>query len=69
VIAAIAKRYVTELITTATATANPAFRAIAYQFGHDPITLNNNYGLDQSYPEKLQPELMASYEQTSACWH
>ena len=68
-IAAIAKRYVKELIATATAPANPAFRAIAYQFGHDPIALNNNYGLDLSYPEKLQPELIASYERTSACWH
>jgi len=69
VVAAIAKRYVKELIATATATADPAFRALAHQFGHDPTALNNNYGLDQSYPEKLQPELVASYERTSSCWH
>jgi hypothetical protein len=69
VTAAIAKRYVKELIATATATDDPAFRAVAHQFGHAPTALNGNYGLDLSYPEKLQPELLASYARTSACWH
>ncbi len=69
VVAAIAKRFVKELITTATATDDPAFQSLAYQFGHDPIALNSAYGLDQSYPAKLQPELMARYERVSACWH
>ena len=69
VVAAIAKRYIKELIATATAINDPSFQAIAHQFGHDPIALNYNYGLDRNYPEKLQPELIASYEQTSACWH
>lgn len=70
VVAAIAKRYVKELVTTATAaaTSDPAFQAIAHQFGHAPRILDGHYGLDQSYPDKLQPELMANYERTSACW-
>ena len=69
VVAAIAKRYVKELIATTTAIDEPAFRAIVHQFGHNPITLNENYGLDISFPEKLQPELIASFKRTSACWH
>ena len=27
------------------------------------------YGLDRSYPARLQPELIARYERVSACWH
>ncbi|KAG4442015.1 hypothetical protein IFR05_002483 [Cadophora sp. M221] len=68
VVAAIAKR---ELVATATApaTADPAFASIALQFGHQPQVLDTAYGLDRSYPAKLQPELMAQYQRISACWH
>jgi hypothetical protein len=70
VVAAIAKRYVKELLTAATATAgDAAFESLAHQFGHEPEVLDHNYGLDRSYPAKLQPELIAKYKQVSACWH
>jgi hypothetical protein len=70
VVAAIAKRYVKELVTTATATAtDAAFESLAHQFGHQPEVLDHGYGLDRSYPAKLQPELIAKYERVSACWH
>ncbi|CZT11990.1 uncharacterized protein RAG0_15989 [Rhynchosporium agropyri] len=69
VVAAIAKRHIKELVTTATATDDPAFTSIAHQFGHQPQVLDTGYGLDRSYPAKLQPELIAQYKRVSACWH
>ena len=72
VVAAIAKRYVRELVdsttATTTATATP-FRTLAYQFGHQPQMLAEGYGLDKSCPAKLQPELIDQYKHISACWH
>jgi hypothetical protein len=50
IVAAIAKRYVKALVT---ATIDPAFQAITRQFGHDVVTLDHQYGLDESYPERL----------------
>jgi hypothetical protein len=67
IVAAIAKRHVKDLVTTATA--DPAFVSIARQFGHQPEVLNTGYGLDRSHPAKLQPELIAQYQRVSACWH
>lgn len=66
---AIAKRHAKELVTTATATTDPAFASIALQFGHQPPVLDTAYGLDRSYPAKLHPELMAQYQRVSTCWH